>query len=82
MNVVSWGDGNAAGIQFRTPMRGSPTVTLRNPQSTTANRVDSNGTERVAAASDIGTTQFKFINITSGTANTWVNVGYYADAEL
>jgi len=82
INVVSWADGNAAGLTFRTPMRGSPTVTLRNPLSTTANRVDSSGTERVAAATNIGTTQFKFINITSGSANTWVNVGYFAESEL
>ena len=82
LNVLSWGDGNAMGIAFRKPMRASPTVTLRSALSTTANRVNSAGTERVASAQNIGTTQFQYIDVRSGSATNWVNFGYFADAEL
>ena len=81
-NVVSWADGNAMGILFRTRMRSSPTVTLRTSGATTTGQVDSAGTARAATAQNIGHTQWQYLAITSGSATNWVNLCFEAAAEL
>ena len=81
-NVVSWADGNAAGIQFRKHMRASPTVTLRRGDSNGTGEVLSGGQEKSAAAQNIGTGGFQYINITSGVASTYVNLSWVAESEL
>ena len=81
-NVVSWGDGNAAGIQFRKHMRTSPTVTLRRGDSNGTGEVLSGGQEKSASATNIGTGGFQYINITSGVASTYVNLSWVAESEL
>jgi hypothetical protein len=81
-NVLSWADGNAMGVLFRTRMRSSPTVTLRTSGSTTTGQVDSAGTARAATAQNIGHTQWQYLAITSGSATNWVNLCFEAAAEL
>ena len=81
-NVVSWADGNAAGIQFRKHMRASPTVTLRRGDSNGTGEVLSGGQEKSATAQNIGTGGFQYINITSGVASTYVNLSWVAESEL
>jgi hypothetical protein len=82
VNVVSWGDGNASGFSWQTLMRANPTVTFWPINSTTSGKVNSGGTERVASANNPSQRGFNFIEVTSGSANTYTSLQYTASAEL
>jgi hypothetical protein len=82
IHLVSFGDGNCGGYPFQVPMRAAPTVTLRAQGSTTTGQVSSGGTDRSATASNIGSKQVSFINVTSGAANTFTRFTWEAASEL
>jgi len=82
IHVVSWGDGNCMGFPFQGGMRASPTVVLRAQGSTTVGQVSSSGTARTASALNTGDKQVSFLQVISGTANTYNRFTWTADAEL
>lgn len=82
INLLSWADGNVLGFTFMGRMRAAPTVTLRSPNATTVARLDSSGTDRVAAAQDINEHHVKYISVTSGANTSWASVCYELAAEL
>ena len=79
---ASWGDGNVTGPSFSTEMRAAPTVYLYPYASNDVGKVNSGGTERNAVAAQISSKSVRYLELTSGTANTWVSYRYIADAEL
>jgi len=83
IHLLSWGDGNVSGYPFQGgSMRAAPAVVLRPQASVTTGKVNSNGTDRAAVASSIGTKQVSFILVTSGTGNAYNRFTWVADAEL
>ena len=80
--LLSWADGNSSGFKFTVPKRAIPSVVLRAPNSLTTGQVNSGGTIRSAVVSAAGSTCIGYLNLTSGTANTYVGFTYEADAEL
>ena len=81
IHLMSWGDGNCSGFPFFQRMRDEPTVTLYGA-SGASGKVGSAGVDKDAVATYIGQTQISFINVTSGSATTYVKFGWKAEAEL
>ena len=81
-HVTAWGDGNAPGFNFPTPMRAAPTVTLWPTNSTSQGYVNSFNTDRAASVFYPSETGISYIAITSGTANEYVRFQWVADSEL
>ena len=82
INLLSWADGNVQGFTFSPAMRAAPDVILRSQNATTVARLDSSGTDRVAAAQHINQSHVKYISVTSGSGNSWASVCYELNAEL
>ena len=82
VHVVSWGDGNGAGLVLPVRMRDAGDWRLWPTNSTNVGKVSSHGTERDATVQYAGETGYSFLSITSGTANTYVRFQYDVDAEL
>lgn len=82
IHVLSWGDGNAAGLVWPTAMRTSPTVTFYPTSSTTSGYVNSGGTDRSATANSPSERGFSYVAIVSGSASTYVRFQLTASAEL
>ncbi len=81
VQVVSWGDGNGAGLVLPVRMRDAGDWRLWPTNSTNVGKVSSHGTERDATVTYPGETGYSFLAITSGTANTYVRFQYDVDAE-
>ena len=82
VHVLSWADGNGAGLVLPVRMRDAGDWRLWPTNSTTVGKVSSHGTERVATVQYQGETGYSFLSITSGTASTYVRFQYDVDAEL
>ena len=81
INLISWADGNCIGFTFPR-MRAAPSVTVRNPNSTTVARVNASGNDRGASAVNINDHHVKYIAITNGVNTSWVEVCYELNSEL
>jgi len=81
INLISWSDGNCIGFTFPR-MRAAPSVTVRNPSSTTVARVNASGNDRSASAVNINDHHVKYIAITNGVNTSWVEVCYELNSEL
>ena len=82
VHVVSWADGNGAGLVLPVRMRDAGDWRLWPTNSTNVGKVSSHGTERDAIVQYAGETGYSFLQITSGTASTYVRFQYDVDAEL
>ena len=81
-HVMSWSDGNVTGKVFPTPMRATPTITLRQDTSTTTGIIKTSAGDKSASASAVNSTSIGFINVTSGASTNYALYHYRADAEL
>ena len=81
--VTSWNDGNCPfPNMFPIPMRAAPTVTLRPRGSTTTGKMNSNGTDRSATATDISEKGVSYLTVTSGTSLTYSGFTFELETEL
>jgi hypothetical protein len=81
-HVLSWSDGNVTGKVFPTPMRATPTITLRKDSATTTGVIDTSAGEKSASVSAVNSTSIGFLTVTSGAATNYAIYHYRADAEL
>ena len=73
----------STGITYKVPKRASPTVTLYNPgDTTTAARVNAQGTERTVTASYGGPNALTRIYVSGASAGNYVTYNWEASAEL
>ena len=82
VHVLSWADGNGAGLVLPVRMRDAGDWRLWPSNSTNVGKVGSHGIERNATVTHVGETGYSFLAITSGTASTYVRFQYDVDAEL
>ena len=86
-STITSNDGNtlvvSTGIIYKVPKRTSPTVTLYNPSDTsTAARVNAQGTERDVTASYGGPNALTRIYVSGASAGNYVAYNWEASAEL
>jgi len=73
----------STGIIYKVPKRASPTVTLYNSSdTTTASRVNAQGTERTVSATYGGPSALTRIYVTGASSGNYVTFNWEADAEL
>jgi len=73
----------STGIIYKVPKRASPTVTIYNPSNTTtAARVNAQGTERTVTASYGGPNALTRIYVSGASAGNYVTYNWEASAEL
>ena len=73
----------STGIIYKVPKRASPTVTIYNPgDTTTAARVNAQGTERTVTASYGGPNALTRIYVSGASAGNYVTYNWEASAEL
>jgi hypothetical protein len=86
-STITSNDGNtlvvSTGIIYKVPKRASPTVTIYNPSDTsTAARVNAQGTERTVTASYGGPNALTRIYVSGASAGNYVAYNWEASAEL
>jgi hypothetical protein len=81
-HVLSWSDGNVGGKVFPTPMRATPTITLRKDSATTTGIIETYAGDKSASASAVNSTSIGFLSVTSGAATNYALYHYRADSEL